>query len=49
MREADRRGVTDGIEKRFLGPVNRMGHLWGRKKDAPLVKLGGWVIDDLII
>ena len=27
--EADRRGVADGIEKGFLGPINGMGHLCG--------------------
>jgi hypothetical protein len=27
MRETDRRGVADGIEKGFFGPINRMGHL----------------------
>jgi hypothetical protein len=28
LREADRWGVADGIEKSNLGPKNRMGHFW---------------------
>jgi hypothetical protein len=28
MSEADRRGDADGIEKGFLRPINRLGHLW---------------------
>jgi hypothetical protein len=36
MSEADRRGVADGIEKGFLGPINRMGHLWGEGGERKL-------------
>jgi hypothetical protein len=41
MRETDRRGVADGIEKGFLRPINRVGHLWGGKNGSSTSQTAG--------